>query len=146
MVNYPTRNMAINRAINRSKGFTLVELLIVVVILGILASIAIPAYQDSVMSSKRGAVQSDLMSFANAMERYFTENGTYVGATAAGVYYTQSPTTGGAANYTLSVSSATASTYTLTATATGTMAGDGDFTLTNTGARTYGGSAGWSLE
>lgn len=126
-----------------NKGFTLIEVMIVVAILGIIASIALPAYQDSVRKAKRADAQGALLSFANAMERYFTTNGSYTGATAAGVYVAQVPVDGGTAYYNLSVEVDGGSFYTLTAAATGSMAGDGDFTLTSTGVREWDGNAGW---
>ena len=126
----------------REKGFTLIELMIVIAIVGILASIALPAYQDSIRKSRRSVAQGELMSFANAMERYFTTNGTYVGATAATVFSETSPIDGSAVYYNLSVAPL-ASSYVLTAADTGAQDGDGDLTLTNTGVRTYGGNPGW---
>lgn len=125
-----------------AKGFTLIELMIVIAIVGILASIAIPSYLDSVTQSRRSTAQGDLMSFANAMERHFTTNGTYVGATASSVFSATSPSDGGTTYYNLSVVPG-ASTYVLTAAATGAQAGDGNLTLTNTGARTWGSSTSW---
>ena len=56
-----------------TKGFTLIELMIAVAIVGILAGIAYPSYQDSVRKSRRADAQGALLGFANAMERYFTQ-------------------------------------------------------------------------
>lgn len=58
-------------------GFTLIELMITVAIIGILASIAIPSYQDSVRKSRRADAEGALMGLANALERKFTENNNY---------------------------------------------------------------------
>jgi len=63
-----------------SAGFTLIELMITVAIIGILTSIAYPSYQDSIMKSRRVDAQGKLMSFANAMERYYTQCNTYPAA------------------------------------------------------------------
>ena len=67
-----------------TKGFTLIELMIAVAIVGILAGIAYPSYQDSVRKSRRADAKGALLGFANAMERYFTENNSYLGAGAGG--------------------------------------------------------------
>ena len=106
--------------------------MITVAIVGILASIAYPSYQSSIMKSRRVDAQGALLGSSNALERYFTVNNTYVGAPAL------TPT----AYYTLAITAATASGYTLTATATGTQAADqcGNLTLTQTGARGFTGT------
>ena len=65
------------------KGFTLVELMITVAIIAILASIALPSYQDSVRQTRRAAAQADLMELASHMERLYTANGIYGDASTA---------------------------------------------------------------
>ena len=75
--------------INRRKtkclhnGFSLIELVITVAIIGILVSIAYPSYQDSIIKSRRGDAEGKLMSFANVMERYYTQCNTYPTAVSA---------------------------------------------------------------
>ncbi|MDX1757275.1 MAG: type IV pilin protein [Marinobacter sp.] len=64
-----------------SRGFTLIELMIVVAIIAIIAAIAIPSYTQYVENARAGDAKGALMSLANAMERYHTQNNTYVGAT-----------------------------------------------------------------
>jgi len=54
------------------KGVTLMELMIVVAIIGIIAAVAYPSYQEFVMKSRRADAQAALVSFAGAMERHFT--------------------------------------------------------------------------
>lgn len=66
----------------RQAGFTLVELMIVVAILGILAGIAYASYAQSVIKSRRSAAAACLQERAQLMERYYTTKLTYVGASA----------------------------------------------------------------
>lgn len=127
-----------------NRGFTLVELVIVVAILGILTTVAYPSYQDYVVRSKRADAMGALMNASQAMERYKVNNYDYnVGTDLASIYSTQVPVEGGDAYYNLSVAS-TATTYTLTATPTGSMAGKDDpLTLTQAGVRGWGAKTCW---
>ena len=65
-----------------SRGFTLIELMIVIAIVGILAVIAVSTYQDQIVKSRRAAAAACLQEGAQFMERYYTTNLTYVNATA----------------------------------------------------------------
>jgi type IV pilus assembly protein PilE len=120
-----------------SRGFTLMELMITVVIIGILASVAIPNYTDYVAKSRRAEAQSTLLQVASWMERYFTENNRYDLSANAGnpptlpTGFTNVPQTG-TAYYTITIATPNTTTYTVTATRAGSMASDrcGDFTYT----------------
>jgi type IV pilus assembly protein PilE len=112
-----------------TKGFTLVELMIAVAIVGILAGIAYPSYQDSVRASRRADAKGALLGFANAMERHFTENNTYRRTATGGgdtgtpaIFSGTSPVDGGTA-------------YTLQATPINGQVGDGMLVISQTGAR-----------
>ncbi|WP_231871169.1 type IV pilin protein [Halioglobus sp. HI00S01] len=96
-----------------------------------------PAYQDSVIKSRRSTAQSDLIGFAQAMEREFSAKFTYANAVAGTVYPDTSPTDGDTAFYNLSIQAVTANTYTLRATPTGSQSGDGIIELTNLGAKRW---------
>ncbi len=81
-----SNRFACRRAASRraALGFTLVEVIIVVLIISVLAAIAYPAYQNSVVKTRRDAAKSCIMEASQFMERFFTTNNlTYVGAPAA---------------------------------------------------------------
>ena len=122
------------------RGFTLVEVMIVVAIIAILAAIAYPSYQEQMRKTRRADCEGTMMSAANALERYYTTNGTYAGATAGSNGIPASCPQDGSSTttYTLSVSvSSSGHAYTITATPTGPQTGDscGNLTLSNTGTK-----------
>ncbi len=62
---------------SRFSGFTLIELMIAVMIIGILAAVAYPSYQDSINKSRRAEGKSALLKAAQVLERWYTDNNTY---------------------------------------------------------------------
>jgi len=128
----------------RNNGFTLIELLITIAIIGILTAIAYPSYQDYIKKSRRADAQGALQGLAQAMERYYTTEGTYTGAATAGadtgkptIYSTTSPVDGGIAYYNLKIASAAASSYIIGAEPTAAQQDDGVLLLKSTGARAW---------
>ena len=120
----------------KSLGFTLIELMIVVAIVAILTAIAYPSYQDSVRNARRGDAQALLVELANFMERTYTDNNAYNPGGLA-LPFTVSPKTG-TTFYNLGFSAGpTANSFTLQAVpvAGSPQAGDfcGTLTLSNTG-------------
>lgn len=123
------------------RGFTLIEMMITVAIIGILAAIAYPAYTQYVQRANRAEARAALLENAQFLERNYTAANRYDQTSAgaaidsASLPHVQSPDAGDM-KYGINLDVA-AQTYTLSAVPAGSMAGDacGTLTLTNTGAR-----------
>jgi type IV pilus assembly protein PilE len=115
---------------NTSRGFTLIEMMIVVVIVAILASIAFPSYQEYMRRSYRAEGQAFLNDVAARQERYYSQNYTYVTAVdkLSNLGVTDTSETG---RYTLTLEATDG--YTLTATPTFTDPRCGNLTLNGKG-------------
>ena len=124
---------------NAASGFTLIELMIVVAIVGILSAIAYPSYLEHVRKGMRAEAKAALMEGAQALERYYSVNGTYVAAGGAlpAVFGTVVPDTGTKYYDIAAQGTPTRNSFALRATRSGKMSADpcGDFQLDNTGAR-----------
>jgi type IV pilus assembly protein PilE len=130
------------------RGFTLIELMIVVAILAIIIAIGYPAYRDQVMKSRRAEGMGELLELADRMERFYSGNGTYNGASLGPDVDDVYETTTEKGNYTLGITSATTTLFTITATPNGPQANDkcGTFTLTSSGTKSAsGGNDCWKI-
>lgn len=123
-----------DRSGTAQRGFTLVELLVVVMIVAVLTAIAVPSYRDSVMRSRRADGRVALHQAAQFLQRCYTQFGAYDSEDCEFAEPIASPE----GFYEVTVDPLTASTYTLTATAIGAQADDAacpTLTLDHTGAR-----------
>ncbi len=103
--------------IRMTRGFTLVELVITMAIVAILATIAVPAYRDSVSRSNRTEATTTLMRLSQALEKCYTQFSTFAVASCTAVPTTPTATT----HYSYAFTARTPTAYTLEATATSTM-------------------------
>lgn len=130
---------------SKASGFTLIEVIVVMVIIAILSAIAIPGYREYAVRSSRQAAQAQLVELSSIQEKIFLNANAYTssatkaydGTADGGLGVTGGKTLDGF--YTISVVSETAS-HTITATPiAGTrQAADGKLTINSTGQRTWG--------
>lgn len=114
--------------------------MIVVLIIGILAAIALPAYSEYVKRARIPEAISPLADMRVKMEQYFQDNRTYVGACASG---TVAPLPAATNSFTFDCGTPTATTFTVTATGRNTMTGF-VYTIDQVGAKTSTAPAGWT--
>ena len=132
----------------RNRGFTLLEIMIVVAIVGILAAIVLPSYQEQVRKSNRSAAQQFMLDVATKQQQILMDRRSYVAVAngnfgnkpsdaSPGVGIPQPPATSGKYTFAVTVvNTATPPTFTITATAVGGQAVDGNLTLDQSGTKT----------
>ncbi|MCW8825645.1 MAG: prepilin-type N-terminal cleavage/methylation domain-containing protein [Gammaproteobacteria bacterium] len=127
-------------------GFTLVELMIVVAIIGILSAVAYPSYVKNIEGSRANDAQGGLVSFANALEKRYARQNTFLGNAAGGadtgapdanLFPSELPIDGDRKYYDLTIAAAGVNTFTLRATPKNAQVGTGFLELDSTGARRW---------
>ncbi|MEQ3696603.1 MAG: type IV pilin protein [Pseudomonadales bacterium] len=119
-----------------AKGFTLIELMLVILIIGILAAIAMPQYDDYVTRTNRTAAQQYMLELASAEQQYLLDSRSYT-ATIANLGVSEPSALNGVYTVAIAVSSGPPG-FVITATpvAGSSQASDGDLTINQLGVKT----------
>jgi type IV pilus assembly protein PilE len=127
------------------RGFTLIELMIVVVVIGVLATIAYPSYMDYTQRARLAEARSELMNSRAKLEQYYQDNRQYTGADAAG-FPCNATQLGANAKYFTYACALAANTFTVTATGVSSQGMSGFvYTINQDGQRaTAGVGTGWN--
>lgn len=127
----------LRRRLSGQAGFTLVELMMVVVIVAVLMAIALPAFQNQVRRGNRTAAQAEMMAIANLQQQYLLSNRSYMDKTTLeATGFALDPDVDRNYDYDITINLSTVPTYTIQFTATGSQAADGNLTLNEQGVGT----------
>jgi type IV pilus assembly protein PilE len=135
-----------------ARGFTLIEVMVVVVIVAVLAAIGYPSYQNHMRKGARASAQAEMMKIADRQAQYLLDARTYAVGSGALTALNITLPTDVSVKYTVTITAAdgtdtpsTPPSYTIRATPVtgGAQVPDGELTLTHTGAKTRAGTPGW---
>lgn len=118
----------------KSKGFTLIELMIVVVVVAILAAVAYPSYRESVRKGNRRAAQAEMMEIVNREHQFFIANRAY--ADEATLPYALPPDVDQHYDYDITLNAGPPPGFTVNFTAVGAQATDGNLSVDSLGVKT----------
>ena len=132
----------------RSRGFSLIELMIVLSVIAILTTVGYPSYMNYVVRSSREAAKSELLQFANLQEKIYLNSSSYAtsvttaynGRADGGLGFTTGTSGDGKYAYTIVPTVGPTNIYTITATpvVTSSQASDGNLVVSSDGTRAWG--------
>ena len=117
-----------------ARGFTLIELMVAVAIVGILTMIALPSYQVHIQKGKRAAAQAQMMDIANREVQFLLANRSYASKTVlTDSGYGLPPEVANSYTYDIAIGTGTVPGFTINFTAIGGRASDGNLSLSSSG-------------
>jgi len=126
--------MEIDKVQAKNRGFTLIELMIVLAVVAILAAVAYPAYTRHIIKANRSAAQSQMMDIAARQQQFLIADRAYASTSALTASGYNLPVELGARyDYSIAVGTSTVPAFTVTFAAKGAQLGDGNLTLNSEG-------------